>query len=141
MSIKLALLKSGETVIADMKELVVEEKVCGYLFKYPHKIAINKTIVLTEEENPQGDSPVEVTLSPWFLLSSDTQIAVTSDWVVTVVTPLKSIEEIYLEKTADVLNARENEEFLSEFIKKGQDYNVEEELEIDENGEMSFIEE
>ena len=33
MSIKLALLKSGENVIADIKELVSEEKVCGYLFQ------------------------------------------------------------------------------------------------------------
>ena len=36
MSIKFALLKSGESVIADIKELVQEESVRGYLFKQPH---------------------------------------------------------------------------------------------------------
>jgi hypothetical protein len=30
MSVKIALLKSGESVIADIKELVSEDKVCGY---------------------------------------------------------------------------------------------------------------
>jgi hypothetical protein len=138
MSIKLALLKSGETVIADMKELVVEEKVCGYLFNYPHKIQVNKTIVLTEEESGNNDTPIQITLSPWFILTSDTQIAVTSDWVVTVVNPLKSVEEIYIEKTADVLNQMKNDEFFTEMV------NDEQELQIGEDeldGEMSFIEE
>ena len=134
MSIKLALLKSGETVIADMKELVVEEKVCGYLLNYPHKIVVNKSIVLTEQsENPE-DNPIEVTLSPWFLLTSDVQIAVTSDWVVTVVNPLKSIEEIYLEKTSGVLDS------LQKMNTKNQSQDLIEE-EVDLDGEVSFIEE
>ena len=33
MSIKVALLKSGESVIADIKELVSDDKICGYLFE------------------------------------------------------------------------------------------------------------
>ena len=37
MSIKLVILKSGESVITDAKELIVEDKVCGYLFGKPHK--------------------------------------------------------------------------------------------------------
>ena len=32
MSIKLAVLKSGEDIIADVKELIVEENIVGYLF-------------------------------------------------------------------------------------------------------------
>ena len=35
MSIKVALLKSGESVIADIKELVSDDNVCGYLFENP----------------------------------------------------------------------------------------------------------
>ena len=38
MSVKLAVLKSGDTVIADIKELISDDKVCGYLFTNPHKI-------------------------------------------------------------------------------------------------------
>ena len=33
MSIKLVLLKSGETLISDIKELVSEEKICGYIYE------------------------------------------------------------------------------------------------------------
>ena len=36
MSIKLAVLKSGEDIIADVKELIVEENIVGYLFNNPH---------------------------------------------------------------------------------------------------------
>ena len=36
MTVKLALLKSGEEVISDVAEMVVEEKVVGYIFNYPY---------------------------------------------------------------------------------------------------------
>ena len=48
MSIKLVILKSGESVITDAKELIVEDKVCGYLFGKPHKIEYRKPILLSE---------------------------------------------------------------------------------------------
>ena len=51
MSIKLALLKSGEQVIADAKELVSEEKVRGYLFTRPHKVVSTQPLLLTEEQD------------------------------------------------------------------------------------------
>ena len=41
MSIKIALLKSGEQVVTDIKELLSEDKPVGYLFKDPEKIAKN----------------------------------------------------------------------------------------------------
>ena len=50
MSIKLALLKTGDTIIADMKELVIEDKVQGYLLYLPHKISVTKSILITEEK-------------------------------------------------------------------------------------------
>ena len=36
MTVKLALLKSGEDVIADIQEMVVGEKVVGYIFNKPN---------------------------------------------------------------------------------------------------------
>lgn len=97
MSIKLALLKSGETVISDAKELISEEKVCGYLFTKPHKIEVRKTMLLVEEnENLKRD--LEITLSPWIVLTSDTQIPVPPDWIVTIVEPIENIKEMYEEK-------------------------------------------
>jgi hypothetical protein len=97
MSIKLALLKSGETVISDAKELISDEELRGYLFTNPHKVEVRKTMLLVEEaENPKGD--LEVSLSPWIILTSDDKILVPPDWVVTIVEPIKNIKEMYEEK-------------------------------------------
>ena len=97
MSIKLAVLKSGEQVIADAKELVSEEKVRGYLFTRPHKVVSTPPLLLTEEQ--QDDNSLEVTLSPWIILSADKEVVVPTDWVVTVVEPLESVVKMYKEKT------------------------------------------
>ena len=54
MSVKLLLLKSGEQVLADTKELrrkddvPMVDKVHGYLLTQPHKVSANKPLVLTE---------------------------------------------------------------------------------------------
>ncbi len=97
MSIKILLLKSGETVISEAKELISEEKVCGYLLENPHKIETRKTVLLVEENNPtNGD--LEISISPWIVLTSDTKIPIPTDWVVTIVEPIKTIKEMYEEK-------------------------------------------
>ena len=98
MSVKLAVLKSGEQVIAEAKELVSEEKVRGYLFTRPHKVVTTQPMLLTEEET-QNDSSLEVTLSPWIILSADKEVVVPTDWVVTIVEPLESVVKMYQEKT------------------------------------------
>ena len=40
MTVKLALLKSGEDVIADIAEMVVDEKVVGYVFDQPGAVKL-----------------------------------------------------------------------------------------------------
>lgn len=96
MSIKLALLKSGETIIADVKELVSEEKPCAYIFENPHKVLTERTILLTEEI--EQDAKIEVSLSPWIILAKDTQMLVSLDWVVTLVEPIESVKKLYEDK-------------------------------------------
>ena len=98
MSIKLALLKSGENVIADIKELISEEKVCGYLFTKPHYISTRKTPLLTEEKESSNTSNLEVSFEPWIILAKDKKIPVRMDWVVTIVEPLDSVIKMYEEK-------------------------------------------
>ena len=99
MSVKLAVLKSGEKVIAEAKELVSkdEEKVRGYLFTRPHKVVTAQPLLLTEES--KDDNSLEVTLSPWIILSADTEVVVPTDWVVTIVEPIASVVKMYQEKT------------------------------------------
>ncbi len=104
MSIKLTLLKSGETIISDAKELISDDKVCGYLLTKPHKVETRKSVLLVEEnENPRGD--IEISLSPWIILTTDEKIPIPPDWVVTIVDPIKTIKEMYEEK----VNGQDNQ--------------------------------
>ena len=99
MSIKLLYLKSGEQVISDVKELIRKDsdKVYGYVLHKPHEVIASKAVVLTEDAS--DDRNVEVTLSPWILLTEDKSMTVPHDWVITIVNPIKSIVKMYEEKT------------------------------------------
>ena len=94
MSVKLALLKSGETIIADIKELISEEKICGYLFKDPHVLTLTESIYLAEQAE---DDSVGVTFTPWIMFTNDKEIPVRPDWMVTIVEPAKEIRKLYEE--------------------------------------------
>ena len=95
MSIKVALLKSGESVIADIKELVSDDNVCGYLFENPNIFTYLEPELLTEQTET---SKLKISLIPWILITSDTKIPVRSDWVITMVEPIESVKKIYEEK-------------------------------------------
>ena len=95
MSIKVALLKSGESVIADIKVLISDDNVCGYLFGNPNIITYLEPELLTEQTKT---SKLKISLIPWILITSDTKIPVRSDWVITMVEPIESVKKIYEEK-------------------------------------------
>ena len=98
MSIKVALLKSGESVIADIKELISDDKVCGYLFENPNVINYLEPELLVEQTET---SKMKISLIPWILITSDTKIPVRSDWVITMVEPIESVKKIYEEKISE----------------------------------------
>ena len=100
MSIKLTLLKTGEQLISEMKELVPEdqEQVHAYLLDNPHTVEINEKQFVTEEEKKSGDFGIDVTLLPWIILSQDNQMIVPFDSVLTVVEPLNSVTQLYIDK-------------------------------------------
>ena len=95
MSIKVILLKSGDQGITDVKEVISDEKPVAYLFTNPQKVTINKPFLLSEEDNERS---YEITFSQWMMLSADKEIAVPTSYVVTLVEPLDSVKEMYLEK-------------------------------------------
>ena len=95
MSIKVAVLQSGEQIIAEMKEIVSEDKPIAYLFNQPHKIVLNNQIVLSESKDK---SSVEVTLAKWILISDEDDIPVSVNQVVTLVEPVESVKKMYEEK-------------------------------------------
>ena len=105
MCFKVTLLKSGESVIADIKELVSNDNICGYLFENPHIISYLEPELLTEQTET---SKLKISLIPWILITSDTKIPVRSDWVITMVEPLESVRKIYEEKINDKNNQNDS---------------------------------
>ena len=97
MSVKLALLKSGEEVIADISELRQKETdiLISYLFKKPYCIKIKTSQVLVEDKSKEKH---ELAYYKWMTLSKDNDIIVNKDWVVCITEPLDSIKQNYEDK-------------------------------------------
>ena len=102
MSIKITVLKSGDQLISDMKELVAEGKdqAHAYLLDNPHTVQINEKQFITEDEKDVGggDYGINVALLPWIILSKDKKMIIPVDSVLTVVEPLESVTQLYLDK-------------------------------------------
>ena len=95
MSVKLAILKDNEQVISDIKELVDDGKPVGYIFKDPHRVVVNQPFLV---EKVDDDTSVQITLTPWILLTTDKDVLVPRHQVVTIVEPIDSLKEMYTEK-------------------------------------------
>ena len=97
MSIKLAVLKSGEEVIADISEFRQKETdiLISYLFKKPYCIKIKTSHVLVEDESRPKH---ELAYYKWMTLSKDNDIIVNKDWVVCITEPLDSVKKNYEDK-------------------------------------------
>jgi len=96
MSVQLALLKSGEEVVADIKEYRnSDDELVSYLFKDPYSIKIKTSQVLIEGD---GAPKHDVVYYRWMSLSKDSDIIVNKDWVVCITDPLDSITKSYTER-------------------------------------------
>jgi hypothetical protein len=102
MTVKLALLKSGEDIIADVQEMVFDDKVIGYIFNKPCNI---KMKVREEDSETEKVDSVKIRLTPWIILTKETKIPVSMDWVITLVDPIDQLLKMYEE---DVLNNDKN---------------------------------
>ena len=121
MSIKLCLLKTGEQLISDMKELVAEgrDQAHAYLLDNPHTVEINEKQFVTEEEIKTGaDYGINVSLLPWIILSKDKDMIIPIDSVLTVVEPLESVTQLYLDKLDAVDNLTD---FTGEMMEEEED--------------------
>ena len=97
MSIQLTLQKSGEEVIADIKEIRQEgtDELVSYLFKDPYYVKIKTTEVLVEQETRPKH---ELAYYKWMTLSKDNEIIVNKDWVVCITNPIDSVKQNYEER-------------------------------------------
>ena len=102
MSIKLVMLKSGEDIIADVKEIKSNEDVIGYYFDFPLVVKMyqpEEPTLLTEDgSNKEYSSKFNVRFYPWIPLTKDSKVPCSADWVVTIVEPLEKLKKQYQEK-------------------------------------------
>ena len=96
MTVKLAILKSGEDIVADIKEMVVGEgddkKVVGYFLTRACGISLSNEILKTDDADTDS---YKLKLFPWCPLTKTEKIPITADWVVTIVDPIDKITEMY----------------------------------------------
>ena len=99
MAIKLAVLKSGEDVIADIREMMVgdedtpaeQKKVVGYVLTKPCRVTLDSKVIKVDDE----EDHYQIKLFPWCPLSKNTKIPITADWVVTIVDPVDKVKQMY----------------------------------------------
>ena len=102
MAIKLLLLKSGEDMIASVKEMAYGEgddrRVVGYYLNRPCVIKMRDPNVMPElQDGATQKAGYEVSLFPWIPLSAEETIPIPSDWLVTMVEPTIKLKEMYVE--------------------------------------------
>ena len=98
MTIKILVLKSGEDVIADIKEMMTSDnQVMGYILTKPCVVKLMSAAPLTaeEESNPEGSSEVRIRMHPWAPLAKEKQIPLSTDWVVTMFSPVDKVLDMY----------------------------------------------
>ena len=102
MSVKLVMLKSGEDIITDVKELKSEEGIVGYYFHNPLIVKMyhpeEPTVLNEDGSSREYESKISVQFYPWIPLSEESRIPCSADWVVTIVEPVKNIKKLYQER-------------------------------------------
>ena len=109
MTVKVLVMKSGEDVIADVQEMVnADQQVIGYFLTKPVvvKLTSNPTKDELDPDQPEKKSDISISMFPWMPLAREKAIPISTDWVVTMITPVEKVQEMY-EK--DVLKKETND--------------------------------
>ena len=108
MSVQLVLLKSGEELVADLREIVDREtgKSMQLVLIKPVRVAVVQQGVLAENANP-GESVLSFV--PWLSTSKSEEYFIKEDWTVTICEPTDDIRESYIKN----IGVRDDSEDLS----------------------------
>ena len=102
MTVKLVMLKSGEDIIADVKEIKSDEQdVIGYYFHDPLIVKMyepEEPTVLSEGTTNKYSSKISILFYPWIPLSVEKNVPCSADWVITIVEPIENLKKLYQEK-------------------------------------------
>ena len=102
MTVKLVMLKSGEDIVADVKEIKSDEQeVIGYFFHDPLIVKMyepEEPTVLSEGTTNKYSSKISILFYPWIPLSAENRVPCSADWVITMVEPIENLKKLYQEK-------------------------------------------
>jgi hypothetical protein len=101
MTVKLAILKSGENIITDIKEGFYEEKLVCYVLENPCNITVNGKYSIN------GDNQYSISLNRWPVLSKDSTIEIIPEWIVTLVDPIDKLKELYESQSLEIEDKNE----------------------------------
>ena len=103
MTVKLAILKSGEDIVADIKEMIVGEgdaaRVVGYVLTKPCGVTLDSKQLKVDDEI--DNDTYQLKLFPWCPLTKNEKIRIPADWVVTIVDPIDKITEMYTKEVLE----------------------------------------
>ena len=98
MTVKLAVVKTGEQIITDVEEMTLEDKVVGYRLIYPFTLALG-------EPNDDGTIPIEYTRFCPF--SPQEEHRLSGEHIISVVFPDNGILDNYASKLRELGVAEE----------------------------------
>jgi hypothetical protein len=105
MAIKIALIKTGQFVISDIEEMIVDNQLAGFYFYKPCLVNIVDPNTQSAPPGPAqltpGKTSFNVSLYPWIPLAKGTRVPVVSDWVVTFTEPVDMLTEMYQRDVID----------------------------------------
>jgi hypothetical protein len=104
MTVKLAILKSGENIISNIKEGLFEEKKVCYILENPYKVTITGSYKILDQENDENQ--YSISLRRWPTLSKDSTIELHPNYIVSLVEPVDNLKELY---ETQVLGIKEDE--------------------------------
>lgn len=97
MSVKIVVFKSGQEVIADIKEGFDEGKLITYVLETPCTIDVNGKYRVTNEEGNEKEQ-MSISLNPWPRFSVDKVVPIIPDFLVTALEPTPGLKKMYEEQ-------------------------------------------
>jgi len=112
--IKLVLTRDGDNVITDLQEAVDKESGVrqAYVMTIPYKVVITEEPEQSTNLETFEDQEIKVRYTPWNPFTIDQKIAVTPDYIITVMEPAPSILQTYLAN----VNKRTGDQYVEEAI-------------------------
>lgn len=117
MTVRIILTRDNEQLIAGIKEWMSgpgpDARVIGYILNRPCSVDL--------ETDPENEENFRVRMVPWIPLAKDMNVPIPADYVVTMLTPISKVAELY---DRDIVNVDEKDLSLDEshqFVDDGEE--------------------